>query len=237
MQIPTVCQQVTLLLVSIALTTVLSACTGLGTQAVAIPLPESCQTECVTPYGQVLGTAPGNVPAYSNCNSRCVVFFPNKEKTIYTGIKWQCVEFARRWLLDNRGVVYGDVDTASDIWNKIPFVTRVADGRQFPLQPYLNGSSEAPQVGDLLIYAREYLNTGHVAVVIEVDLKSGIIKVAEQNFLNRQWPANYARQIDVIFKDGKYWLLDPYLLGWKRVVNLTAVVTPFGGGEQESYIR
>jgi hypothetical protein len=146
-------------------------------------------------------------------------FSPNREQATYTGIKWQCVEFARRWLLDNEGVVYGDVDIASDIWSKIPFVTRISDGRQLPLQPHLNGASEPPQVGDLLVYAREYLNTGHVAVVTEVDLNSGVIRVAEQNFLNQKWPANYARQIEIVHKDERYWLLDPYLLGWKRVVS------------------
>jgi glutathionylspermidine amidase/synthetase len=129
------------------------------------------------------------------------------------------VEFARRWLLANHGVVYGDVDTAADIWNKIQSVTRLADGKTFPLQAHLNGSTESPQVGDLLIYVKEYLNTGHVAVVTEVDRNAGIIKVAEQNFLNQQWPANYARRIALVHKDGKYWLLDAYLLGWKRVVS------------------
>jgi hypothetical protein len=179
-------------------------------------LPQSCSKDCATPYGQVLGTAPGQVAAYSNCNPRCVVFEPNKPGGTFTGIKWQCVEFARRWLLDNMGVVYGDVDTASDIWGKISFVIRVADGRRLPLQSFINGSSVPPATGDLLVYAKEYLGTGHVAVVTEVDLAKGRIKVAEQNFLNRPWPGNFARQIDVVSKSGGYWVLDPYLLGWKR---------------------
>jgi hypothetical protein len=189
------------------------------TAAAQVQLPAPCETDCVTPYGQVLGVAPGNVPAYSNCNAKCVVFAPHKENGTYTGIQWQCVEFARRWLLANHGVVYGDVDTAADIWKKIQFVTRLADGKTFPLRADLNGSTEPPQVGDLLIYVKEYLNTGHVAVVTEVDRKAGMIKVAEQNFLNQQWPADYARQITLLHKDGKYWLLDAYLLGWKRVVS------------------
>jgi glutathionylspermidine amidase/synthetase len=214
-------QKLSTLFISAALAFVLNACAVLdpGKDIAATALPEACQSDCVTPYGQVLGAAPGTVTAYSNCNAKCVVVSPNKENGTYTGIKWQCVEFARRWLLDNQGVVYGDVDTAADIWNKIQSVTRVADNRQFPLQPYLNGSPEPPQVGDLLIYAKEYLNTGHVAVVTEVDLKVGVIRVAEQNFLNQKWPANtYARQIDTVRRDGKYWVLDAYLLGWKRAV-------------------
>ena len=93
-------------------------------------LPEACSTDCVSPYGEVLGTAAGGVPAYSNCSARCVVPAPNTLNGVYTGLKWQCVEYARRWLLVNRGEVYGDVDIAADIW-QIPFVTRVSDGKKF----------------------------------------------------------------------------------------------------------
>jgi len=35
--------------------------------------------------------------------------------------------------------------------------------------------------------------------------------------LNRPWPGNFARQLDLVSKAGSYWVLDPYLLGWKRV--------------------
>ena len=199
-------------------TTALSACVELGVDTQSqFSLPEACRTNCVTPYSQVLGTAPGDVTAYSNCNANCVIFTPNLEGNIYTGIKWQCVEFARRWLLDNLGMVYGDVDTASDIWSKIKYVTRVSDNHRIPLQDFENGSSDPPRVGDLLIYSKEYLNTGHVAVITDVDLPTGVIKVAEQNYSNQTWPADYARKIDLIEKTGRYWVLDAYVLGWKRV--------------------
>jgi glutathionylspermidine amidase/synthetase len=179
-------------------------------------LPQSCRTDCVTPYGEILGVASGDVPTYSNCNAKCVVREPNRVNGTYTGIKWQCVEFARRWLLDNKGAVFGDVDTAADLW-EIGFFTRVSDGTQLALLTFLNGSFRAPQVGDLLIYTKEYLNTGHVAVVTDVDLEAGFVEVAEQNFLNQKWPEDYARRIDFVHKDNRYWILDQYLLGWKRM--------------------
>lgn len=95
---------------------------------------------------------------YYNCNAKCVVLTPNYDKGTFTGITWQCIEFARRWLLNQMGVVYGDVDTAADIW-KLDFVTRVADKQTFPFESSINASMTAPQVGDLLIYAKEFLNT------------------------------------------------------------------------------
>lgn len=181
--------------------------------------PIKCNTNCVSPYGEVTGISKRGVKAYSNCNSECVIFEPNKLNGTYTGIKWQCVEYARRWLLANRGAVYGDVDIASDIWSKINHLTLINTQIKLDLISYLNGSAVPPKVGDLLIYAQAFNNTGHVAVVIDTNLSNGFIKVAEQNFSNKKWTNNYSRKINITTKDKKYWLLDQYILGWKHIVN------------------
>lgn len=180
-------------------------------------IPVECRTDCVSPYGKVLGVSKRGIEAYSNCHSNCVIYEPNKWQGTYTGIKWQCVEYARRWLLVNKGAVYGDVDTAADIWHKINTLTEVKTNKILPLESLLNGSKQAPQVGDLLIYAKEFNNTGHVAVVIDVDLDNGVIEVGEQNYNNEVWPENYARKIELVKKGNIYWLLDRYILGWKHL--------------------
>jgi len=191
---------------------------GIACLATAESLPKACTTDCKAPYGVVLGVGMGNVPAYSNCNADCVVFEPNKDAGTYTGIKWQCVEYARRWLYLNKGVVYGDVDIATDIW-KLASVTRVKDKTEFKFLTYTNGNDTPPQVGDLLIYAKAYLNTGHVAVISKVDTKNHSLQVAEQNFNNTKWADGYARSIPYVEHDHKTWVLDAYLLGWKRVTD------------------
>lgn len=180
-------------------------------------IPVSCQTKCVSPYGALLGVSTSGVKAYSNCQSECVTYHPNRLNGVYTGVKWQCVEFARRWLLVNRNAVYGEVEVAVDIWNKINHITHVATQKKIPLESRLNGSTQAPQVGDLLIYAEVFHETGHVAVVTEVNHESGFIEVAEQNYKNEVWPGNYARRIKFIKNRDEYWLLDSYLLGWKHI--------------------
>lgn len=182
-------------------------------------LPTECQTDCISPYGRLLGTSAGDVEAYSNCQSKCVIFEPNKWEGTYTGIKWQCVEYARRWLLVHKGAVYGDVDIAADIWDKIDELTHVATKTKLPLESHLNGSKQPPRVGDLLIYARAFNGTGHVAVVTDVDYEKGIVEVGEQNYQNAPWHEDYARTIELIRKGDNYWLLDGYLLGWKHIKN------------------
>lgn len=205
---------------SVAFVIALAGCSVQPSVAKDKPLPAACSTQCKTGYGEVLGVGPGDVPAYSNCNSGCVVFspnfFPDKQSGNYTGIKWQCVEYARRWLLVNKGVVYGDVDIAADIWG-LDFVTRVKDKQKFKLVSFTNGDKNQPQVGDLLIYAKAFLKTGHVAVISKIDTQSQNIEVAEQNYNNTKWPGDFARNIPYIERDGQYWILDPYLIGWKRV--------------------
>jgi hypothetical protein len=180
-------------------------------------LPASCRTDCVTPYGEVLGVAAGVVVAYSNCNPGCLRLQPNTWGGTYTGIEWQCVEFVRRWLIQTRGVTYGDVDVAADIWGRITAVRGLSDGIEIPLVAHPNGDPEPPQVGDLLVYGREYRGTGHVAVITRVDVEGRFVEVAEQNFLNQEWPDGYARRIDLVKEHGRFWILDPYLIGWKRI--------------------
>ncbi len=178
-----------------------------------VSLPQQCTESCITPYSQVLGTTNEGVQSYSNCQSNCVVFEPNKLNGTYTGIKWQCVEFTRRWLIQNRGLTFGDVDVAADIW-ALQKLTRLSDQTTVPLTRFENGASQIPERGDLLVYGREFLGTGHAAIVLQVDRKRGVIRVGEQNFKNQKWPGHYARAIPFIHKNGRYWILDAYILGW-----------------------
>jgi len=179
-------------------------------------MPAACQSGCNSPYGEVLGKSPRGIEAYSNCQSGCVIFEPNKWNGTYTGIKWQCVEYARRWLLINAGAIYGDIDIAADLWDKIDYLTDVKTNKQIPLETHINGSVQAPEVGDLLVYAKAFNGTGHIAVVTGLDINNGLVEVSEQNFNNVSWPDNYARKIMLIKNRENYWILDGYLLGWKH---------------------
>jgi hypothetical protein len=179
--------------------------------------PQQCSVDCKTTYGSLLGKSPAGVPAYSNCNSNCVIFEPNHQQDIYTGIKWQCVEYARRWLLKERGVVFGDVDIAADIW-ELRQVNNPLSNKSLKFDSIVNGAATIPQRGDLLIYGKDYLGTGHVAVVVAIDELQHSILVAEQNYANTKWQAEYAREIAYIENGDLVWLLDSYLVGWKRVM-------------------
>ncbi|MGA0840181.1 MAG: CHAP domain-containing protein, partial [Pseudomonadales bacterium] len=179
------------------------------------------------PFGQLLGIAPGNVPAYSSdyetADDRLL---PNRHAYrsyvdgLYMGYKWQCVEFARRWLYVNRGYIFDDVAMAYEIF-RLRSVRQVEGDVRLPLRSFRNGARRHPEPGCLMVWSEggEFERTGHVAVVTEVF--PDCIRIAEQNVRHQIWEpgANYAREIPArVTEDGAYWVRcsfsDASILGW-----------------------
>src|ERR1700722_6168524 len=79
-------------------------------------------------YGVMVGIASTNVPAYSNGNDSFISNESNYLYGVYMGMKWQCVEYARRWLFIRKGCVFDSVDAANDMWTQLINVQRVVDG-------------------------------------------------------------------------------------------------------------
>jgi glutathionylspermidine amidase/synthetase len=179
------------------------------------------------PFGTLIGIAPGNVPAYSSdYDSADDEELPTRQAYrsyvdgIYMGHKWQCVEFARRWLYLNHGYVFDDIAMAYDIF-RLKSVRLIRDNKLLPLHSFRNGSRRHPEPGCLLIWDEggEFETTGHVAIVTEVT--NEYVRLAEQNVGHRVWPdgRNYSRQIKArVSDDGCYWLEcsfgDATILGW-----------------------
>jgi len=106
---------------------------------------------------------------YSTNNSNS-----NYYNGIYTGIKWQCVEFARRYLIVTHGITFSDVTSAFQIPDA-KFTT--LDGKQnIEVRNNL-------QVGSLIVWTKNYMANsvdGHVAVVSSITPTG--ITVVEQNY-------------------------------------------------------
>ena len=178
-------------------------------------------------FGTILGVAPGGVPVYSSdYNSVDKTSLPNRHtyrnyiNGIYMGYKWQCVEFARRWMYSNKGYIFDDVSIACDIfW--LRFVHVIKDNNILPLHSFRNGSKHLPKPGCLLIWDKggEFNNTGHVAVVTEVS--HNYIRFVEQNVNNCLWPSgrDYSSELkSEVNEMCEYWIEPFYhgakLIGW-----------------------
>ncbi len=173
----------------------------------------ACSADCESAFGSELG-ANENVVAYSNCVPECIDPTPHQVESkhtglasdTYTGITWQCVEYARRWWLMRRGAVFGSVDAADDMWREVSSAQHLASETERAVTRHNNGGPVRPEPGDLIIYRKsEALAFGHVAVVVDVDTTAGFVSVAEQNFANKPWPApTYARRLPLIESEAMY---------------------------------
>lgn len=189
-----------------------------------------CDVDCVYDFGVVLGQSKG-VKAYSNCQSQCInpefSFLnlttgevtihkqnPKDENLHYIGLINQCVEYARRWWMENNDMTFGSIDSA----HEIIYLTEgknIRTNKTFPLARSINGTATTPpKIGDLIVYYPDRSNAlwrhGHVAVVVDVSLKKGTVSLAEENYDNKKWkkPNEYARKISLFNINGHYTLLD-----------------------------
>ncbi|CAF1643888.1 unnamed protein product, partial [Adineta ricciae] len=145
---------------------------------------------------------------------------------IYTGFQWQCVEYARRWLLLRKSSIFKDISSACDMWRGLTYIERVTDGTQFPLRPVPNGSPEPPVKDSILIYRRSLrMPFGHVAII--TDVVSDHVHVAEQNHLHQYWAGDYARRVPIRFENGRYYIDDvDQVFGW-MVIEDNGQLRPF----------
>jgi len=169
------------------------------------------------PFNQVQGTASTNVHAYSNGDGDFFSVERHYLHGIFMGFKWQCVEFARRWLLMRKSSIFPPIRHAADMWTDLKHVERVTDGKQFPFKLYPNGSSEKPKADMILIYGRsDDLPFGHVAIIC--DVVPGFVRVGEQNYIYHDWTNDFAREIRLIEKENGFYLEDDHeILGWMEI--------------------
>lgn len=178
------------------------------------------------PFGTLLGYAPGGVAIYSSdYETLDPEQYPNDASFRsysgheYMGYKWQCVEFARRFLFLNYGIVFTDVGMAHEIFS-LRFLRQVINEAILPLQAFANGSKKMPEAGALLIWddGGMFDRTGHVAIITEVfDNK---IRIAEQNVVHTRLPIGqqWTRELKMTVSNDGYYLHDTFddtkILGW-----------------------
>lgn len=171
----------------------------------------------LVPFNEVEGIASTNVPAYSNRNSSIFRIGRQYHHGIYTGYQWQCVEFARRWLLIRKSCVFRDVPCACNMWDDVQYIERVTDGERFPLRPIANGSPTPPKKDSLLIYKRSTrMPFGHVAII--TDVIDNYVHIAEQNNLHHYWSGDHARRAPLRYDNGLFYIEDiDRLYGWMEI--------------------
>ncbi|CAD8059678.1 unnamed protein product [Paramecium primaurelia] len=159
-------------------------------------------------FGVLVGKGNG-VPAYSCQNDMQHIdelqhfLQPNEtgfNQTVYVGMRYQCVHFARNYWIQKYGSAFPDVDTADQIFN-LTYAIDYKNGKYRNLTKFYNGRTTNIRSGDLLIWNKRepYFPYGHVAVVLDVQLgaEEPFITIGEQNY-DDIWDSNqYARKLKV----------------------------------------
>lgn len=128
------------------------------------------------------------------------------------GLKWQCVEFVKRYYADHLGhrmpVVTGN---AKDIFDRTLPDASYNEARA--LVQYANPSLKKPQVDDILVFDGHLGNRyGHVAIITQVT--DDAIEIIQQN----AGPDTPTREWLPLHKEGKrYEVARKRVLGWLRV--------------------
>lgn len=103
----------------------------------------------------------------SQCNSQS-----NYYNGQYTGIKWECVEFARRYWIKRWGKSFGTVVGAKDICGEFP-----------PEKKYFHGDGTKKRKGDMMVIAPGNCGVngtyGHVGIIAD-KMADGTFKVWDQ---------------------------------------------------------
>lgn len=171
----------------------------------------------VVPFNHIQGVASTNVCAYSNGDDDFFSVERHYFHGIFLGFKWECIEFARRWLLMRKSCLFPNIRHASDIWTQLKTLERVTDGKQFSVINYPNGSTKKPKRDGFLVYhPSQSLPFGHVAIIC--DVVPGYIRIAEQNYEYYNWSDNYSRQIPLVCRDDRYFIEDEdEVYGWMEI--------------------
>jgi|ERR1044071_1447028 surface antigen len=170
-------------------------------------------------FGTNLGSFNG-VTVFSNGSSTFYSGLSNTVNGIYTGIKWQCVEYVRRYYLvvygANLGALYrGNANTWYDNAGKMG------------LDRFPNGSTTSPQVGDII--TSNGGSFGHVAIVRSVT--SNQVCTAQQNFSNDTTDVNRCLSLTIsggTFTVGGFSASFP-IRGWLRRPGTTSPPACTGG--------
>lgn len=125
------------------------------------------------------------------------------------GLKYQCVEFVKRYYYEHYNHKMPDTyGHAKDFYN-----SNLTDGQlntQRGLIQYSNPSSSKPKIGDLIVMDATIFNSfGHVAIVS--DVKDESIEIIQQN----SGPYSSSRdQIDLKNDNNKWLIQNTRILGW-----------------------
>lgn len=145
-----------------------------------------------------------DVPSYDNENTsnhhNHINYIYTKYGTMYTGVKWQCVEFVRRYLILRHRLTFESVKNVHDLKNIFQFWD-ISTKTPVYISFHKTGNIEK---NDILML--DWENTGHVAIVSDIDTEKGLVYTVDQNM--GKWDARTYSKV--------YGINSKQIIGWIR---------------------
>ncbi|MCB0420203.1 MAG: CHAP domain-containing protein [Bdellovibrionales bacterium] len=169
-------------------------------------------------FGDVLGKDSSGVTCYCNGVPEYVGQEEHFLDDLSMGLKWQCVEYTRRWTYLNKKILLPDIEKASDLWS----LGKTEDGLKW-WSVVANGQGPAPLPGDVLVWDCAFRGTGHVAIALGRIQGAGPLPIgnayeglaiAEQNYSSNPWPGEYSRSLPFQQTSSGVYIESESLLGW-----------------------
>lgn len=197
---------------------------------------DNTPSDRTVPFGQIIGIDANNVIAFSSNyhseknqdiveHSFININHSEKLRKIFCGIKYQCVEYVRRWLILTFGISFQQIDNAHMLYTLDNIIFKnIYTNHIISYKKCSNGSTDVPERGTLVIWDRtDTYPTGHVAVVHHTD--DQYIYIGEQNWNDMLWNNLYSRKIPMTLTNNSIDLDDRNdynlrIIGWLKL-NIT----------------
>lgn len=121
-----------------------------------------------------------DVPSYST-NSRGSNYIETMYGVIYTGVRWQCVEFIRRYLIIRHGITFQPIENAYDFIQLSHFIA-LRNSIHIPIQIFTYYKYSHPRPHDIIVL--HYKKTGHIGIISHYDVKNKLVYIVDQNKCN-----------------------------------------------------
>lgn len=137
---------------------------------------------------------------------------PNYIKNIYTGTRWQCVEFVRRYFILVYGLTFPNVKNVYEMMSNQYFYN-IYNHNSTQVNFFREMMDDIPKKDDIIYIKKDKTDhTGHVGIVCHYDDVKENVYIADQNGEKgiSYWEHNHYAKI--LHKN------DPSIIGWSRVI-------------------
>ena len=176
-------------------------------------------TKELVKFGKPLGVTKQKVVSFSNHGKSKNKDQPNYYNNVYTGVKFQSVEFVRRWLISVYGITFESVDDAIDIFELQNFILVRYPSIKIVIEKCANDGSQNIEFGNVIIWDSQGTFNLYGSCAIVVKVKNNIIFIADQNVSNKSWNGKcYSRKLYLnennVIVDREY--PDTKITGWLK---------------------